>query len=481
MRIAIACIPITEWLEGELRPSYMDGFKNNPHLGPYLLASVLKEEGFDVSLVDLVCVKSINEELVRRFENFDVISFSCNSTNWPTCRLLIQWTRKKYPEKIIIVGGIHATLFGEDLAKRYPMINFLIRGEGERSLPCLLRAISDKEKLVNVPGLVCKINGKLISNPPAPLLNSFELDKLPMPFYDEIPKGEYKTLSIESSRGCKGACTFCAIPYQKSWRPLSAKGFVDNVESLQSYLPDVEMKHLSIVDDCFTVDHERVFEIINEVKKRNIDFQTTYDARIKDFLNEKLVSELAPYTKGVLLGAESFLPETLKQIHKPITESNIFKCASNAEKYGIAEDTIFSFIIGFPWETKSHIQQTLAKISYLAVNYGIRIFLQWHTLTPGSQIWNDFHRQDKVSSSDLDEIGFLLNEKWFNISSNLSIEDRLEISDTVTCIQKIIAFTKPVGCKRGDIAFMIPPYLTKNRNLTESWTSRYQEKMEKCF
>lgn len=480
MRIAMVCTPIVEWLGEELRPAYMDSFKNNPHLGPYLLASVLMKEGFDVSLVDLICVKSIKEEIVKRFENFDVISFSCNSTNWPTCRLLIQWTKKNYPEKIIILGGIHATLFGEDLAERYPAINFLIRGEGEKSLTYLLRAIGDKEKLINVPGLVCKINGKLISNPPAPLLDSFELDMLPVPFYDQMPKGEYKTLAIESSRGCKGACTFCAIPYQRSWRPLSAKGFVDNLEALQPYIPDVEMKHFSIVDDCFTIDHERVFAILNEVEKRNIDFQATYDARVKDFLDEKLVSELAPHTRGVLLGAESFLPETLKQIRKPITDSDLLKCAANAEKYGIAEDTIFSFIIGFPWETKSQVQQNLIKISDLAVNYGIRVFLQWHTLTPGSQIWNDFYKQEKVSSLDLDEIGFLLNEKWFSISSNLSIEDRLEISDMVTCIQKVIAFTKPFGCKRGDIAFMIPPYLMKNRNLTKNWAFRYQEKMEKC-
>lgn len=480
MRIAMVCTPVVEWIEGELRPAYMDSFKNNPHLGPYLLTSVLLKEGFDVSVVDFTCTKNINEELVNRFANFDVISFSCNSMNWPACRLLIQWTRKNYPEKVIILGGIHATLFSEDLAERYPMINFLIREEGERALPSLLRAIGNEERLVNVPGLVCKINGKLISNPPAPLLSSFELDVLPVPAYDQMPKGEYKTLAIESSRGCKGNCTFCAIPYQKSWRSLSAKRFVDNIETLQLYLSDVVVKQFSIIDDCFTIDHQRVFEILNEVEKRNIDFQATYDARINDFLDEKLVSELAPHTKGVLLGAESFLPETLKQIHKPITESDILKCAANAEKYGIAEDTIFSFIIGFPWETKSQVQQNLVKISDIAVNYGIRVFLQWHTLTPGSQIWNDFYRQGKVSSLDLDEVGFLLGEKWFNISSSLSTEERLEISDMVTCLQKVITFTKPFGCKRGDIEFMIPPYLMKNRDLTENWTSRYEEKMEKC-
>jgi hypothetical protein len=54
MRIAMVCAPIVKWLEGELRPAYMDSIKNNPHLGPHLLTSVLLKEGFDASLIDLV-------------------------------------------------------------------------------------------------------------------------------------------------------------------------------------------------------------------------------------------------------------------------------------------------------------------------------------------------------------------------------------------------------------------------------------------
>lgn len=481
MRIAMVCVPIVEQVNGQLRPAYMDSHKNNPHLGPYLLASVLRQEGFEVSVVDLVCRESIGEEVVRLFESYDVVSFSCNSTNWSTCRLLISWTRKTYPDKILVLGGMHATLFGEEVLARCPEVDFLIRGEGERALPALLRAIGDANRLPDVPGLVCRIGGKTVSNPQVRLLSSSELDELPTPLYSQMPKGEYKTLAIESSRGCMGACTFCAIPYQRSWRPLSAEGFVDRVEALQPYLSAVETNHFSVIDDCFTIDSSRVFDILKGVEKRNLEFRATYDARVRDFLDETLVSELAPYTGGVLIGAESFLPETLKKIRKPVTESDILKCAANVEKCGLAEKTFFSFIIGFPWETKAQVQENLKKISDLAVNYGVRVYLQWHFLTPGSLIWREFYQQGKVSVSDLDEIGFLLGEKWFNLSSSLSIEDRIEISDMVTCIQKVIALTRPPGSKKGDISFMIPPYLTKNRDLASDWVERYRQKMDNCL
>ncbi len=472
----MVCTPIAEWIDGELRPAYMDGYRNNPHLGPYLLAAVLDQAGFDISMVDLTCLDALSEEIVKIFSEYDVILFSSNSTNWPTCRLLIDWIKKEYPTKIIVLGGIHATLFGEDLIQRFP-IDYIIRGEGEKSLPSLLWALDNNGKLRDVPGIVCMKNGRLILNPMPQLLDPDELNALPILLYSHMPTNKYKTVAIESSRGCKGSCTFCAIPYHKRWRPLSPLAFVDKVEALQSYLPKVEMKHFAVVDDCFTTNQKRTIDILEEVEKRGVEFRATYDARVKDFLDEEFVSRLAPYSQGLLIGAESFNPDTLRRIGKPVSEKSIINCARIVEKCGISENTIFSFIIGFPWETKSQVQENIRKISELAVNYGVRIFLQWYTLTPGSQMWDSLYKEGKVTVSDMDDIGFLIGEKWFNLSSTLSIEERLEISDMVTCIQKVIAFTKPYGSKRGDIAFIIPPYLVRNHSLTKDWCDSYQQKM----
>jgi radical SAM superfamily enzyme YgiQ (UPF0313 family) len=95
----------------------IDGFRNNPHLGPYLLAAILEQHGFDITLIDLVCCERIDLEDVKRLTNFDVLLFSCNSTNWPVTRVLIRWAKEAAPDRVVIVGGIHATLFGEALLR----------------------------------------------------------------------------------------------------------------------------------------------------------------------------------------------------------------------------------------------------------------------------------------------------------------------------------------------------------------------------
>ncbi len=476
MRIVMVCVPLMRWVQNRLQPAYVDEFMSSPHLGPYLLASILDLQGFDISMIDLACRKFIDETVTEAFESYDVVLLSCNSGNWPTGLQLIKWIKARYPNKIIVLGGIHATLFGEKLIELHPLIDYLIRGEGERSLPLLLRAIDGQGPLEGVPGLVCKNKEGFIKNSPADLQSPSELDSLPIPLYKEMPADKYDSLSIESSRGCKGSCTFCAIPFQAHWRPMSPKAFVDKIEELQPYFPKVKEKYITIVDDCFTIDRNRVFNIIEEIEKRGLDFNATYNARVRDLLDEALVSKLAPYTRGILVGAESFHPETLQKIRKPLNEAEIIQSAENVAKYNIAERTVFSFIIGFPWETKNQVKDNLNKIENLIIEYNINVFLQWHTLSPGSSIWKSYYEEGRITLSEMDEFGYFMDKKWFDLSSSLSIEERLDISDIVISLKRVNTFLK--GGRGGGVLFVVPPYLARNPDLTKNWIAEYEEKMK---
>lgn len=479
MRIAMICSPIIEWHEGRLVPAYMDGYRNNPHLGPYLLAAVIREAGFDVTLVDLTCVEEFRKDIVDGLSGYDVVLLSCNSTNWPTCRLLATWLKERFEGQTIVLGGIHASLFGTDVIRRSP-VDYVIRGEGEKAIVPLLRAIETGRGFDSVPGLIWRQqDGQTVTNRRPPLLTTEELDRLPLPLYDAMPPQRFKTLAIESSRGCKGSCAFCAIPFRKHWRPISPGAFVDRIVAMQPYVGKVELSHFSVVDDCLTIDKDRVIAITDELDRRGVRFEGNYDARVKDFLDEEVVERLAPYTRGVLLGAESFSSSTLKRIGKSISPEDIVRCARTVERYGLAEDTIFSFIIGFPWESKRDVRENISRIVDLAFTYGVRIFLQWHTLTPGSALWAQARSKAHVTTEDLDEVGFLLGEKWFHASSTLSVEDRLDISDMIISVQKVLSFTRPFGSTRSQISFIIPPYLLRNKNLTETWRKRYEKAMSR--
>jgi anaerobic magnesium-protoporphyrin IX monomethyl ester cyclase len=455
----------------------MDGFRNNPHLGPYLLAAILERHGFDITLIDLVCCERIGLEYVKRLTNFDVLLFSCNSTNWPVTRVLIRWAKEDAPDRVVIVGGIHATLFGEALLRSAPGIDYVIRGEGEQSLPMLLRALESRADPRGVPGLLASKDGQVIANEKPPLLTPRELDDLPAPLYDQLPRGKFRTLAIESSRGCVGSCSFCAIPFRRKWRPVSAEAFVDRVERLQPYLRSVQTSRFVIVDDCFTVDRRRTCRILDEIDRRGLSFQATYDARVKDFLDEDFVRRLAPYTQGVLLGAESFLEGTLHHIRKQLTKEDIVNCAHNVAKCGLAERTIFSFVIGFPWETKDDVLANVREVANLSLEFGVRVFLQWHTLTPGSALWDECYNRGELCFEDMDDPSYYHERKWLGASTALGIDDILEICDAVICIQKVLAVSNQVASSRGDFCFTIHPFVLRHPEATEAWRDEYDRLM----
>jgi radical SAM superfamily enzyme YgiQ (UPF0313 family) len=468
---------IEEGENGKLYPGYLDRYKTIPHLGPYLLGGFLFRNDFDIHIVDLVHRNTFDQRFAEELSEYDIVFLSANSTNWSGCVLLIHWLKEINPCVTIVVGGIHPTLFFEDIIRRFP-VDFAVRGEGERVLIPLLHAIETDKGWENVPGLVSlNESDSLLCNPNPSLLETSELNVLPLPLFEQMPSNHYQTLPIESSRGCIGSCAFCAIPYKRIWRPISSEAFVNRIEEYLPFLSKTKGKVFSIVDDCFTIDHERALSIIQEIERRRIDFQAEYDARVVDFLDEKLVERLACHSQGILVGAESFLPETLRKVNKPVTPKMIRECAKITAKYRMAEQMIFSFIIGFPWESKRQIQENISQIVDLALTYGVKVLIQWHSLTPGSAIWQSFMEKQLVSIADLDEVGYLIGKKWFNLSSSLSIDERLDISDIIICARKAIIFTKSINSRLGDILFSVPPYLNKNPDLTKEWRNVYEQKM----
>jgi radical SAM superfamily enzyme YgiQ (UPF0313 family) len=460
--------------EGELVPGYLDGPRTNPALGPYSLGGVLKSHQFDITIIDFVCEDKFGKNLVEALLAFDVILLSANSLNWSSCYKLIHWIKEANSEITLILGGVHATLFGEKLIERVP-VDFIVVGEGEKNIAPLLHAIDERKNINGIPGILHKNKyGTVLRTAPSQLLTTLELDSLPMPLFEQLPDKQYKALSIESSRGCVNDCTFCASFYKKCWRPKSPVPFVDEIEKSLPFLSKTKLGYFAIIDDCFTVNHKRIIAILDEIDRRGITFRATYDARVTDFLDESLIERVKPYTKTVLVGAESISENTLQRIRKPLNPKQIEECAKNLHKYGMAHRVVFSFIIGFPWESKREILDNIRKIIGLILDYGIFVIFQWHALTPGSEMWHLLEDQNKISYESLDDIGYYVSDKCHTLSLNLTASEILDVADTIISLQKLLGVFKPFGFNRGDVLFSIPFYFKKHKEAVKTWRDNYE-------
>lgn len=152
----------------------------------------------------------------------------------------------------VVVGGTHASAAPESLLA-HPMVDYVIRGEGERPLVELLRALGAGRAPDDVPNLVYRSGQRLVLNP---LAENYPLAELPPPDFSDLPVARYRLgrrplASLMASRGCPHRCGFCAMQ--------GAHGHGYRRRPVESFLAEIRLRHaqgyraLDFEDDNLTL------------------------------------------------------------------------------------------------------------------------------------------------------------------------------------------------------------------------------------
>ncbi|MQA28215.1 MAG: radical SAM protein [Luteitalea sp.] len=453
MKVMLVAVPLMEMHDGELVPISMDRIKSSPPLGVYWLGGVARRAGHEIDVLDLIALGRVDVPLIlRRAGKADIVGISCNTLNWPTARIVAQHIKQAYPELPLIVGGIHPSSYPEHVLHSCPA-DYIVRGEGERPLVALLEALEGKRGLDTVPGLGYWHEGVIRLNPDLGLASIDEVENLPDPAYDLLPAEIYETLSIESARGCKFKCTFCSTKFLGSWRGVSAENFVNRLERLMPYVERTRYGVFSFIDDLYTLDIERVPRITELILQRGLKVEATLDARATDIIRGRVAEALAPITNHMLIGAECGYDEGLKKIAKGCTTQVLERAAAILNDVGLSRQVVFSFVIGFPFETRDDCLKTIEFASNLLVKHNVRIYLQWYNTIPGSILWDELAAKGLVNIGMYDDFGFFSNPYLFRSGVQLPIDEIKELSEIIQSLNTVLLFTQPAD----DIIQFAPP------------------------
>jgi anaerobic magnesium-protoporphyrin IX monomethyl ester cyclase len=430
LKVLLVAPPIMDFVGGRLQVVGVDAIRECPPLGIYSLAAVLEERGCEVVIADLVLHATGS---LKQFEadlgNADLVGIGSTSMAWPSAVNVIGQIRRRRPDVPIVCGGIHPTLFDRYIFSTFP-VQFVVRGEGEVAIVRLCEALEGRIGFADVPNLSwTNSTGRFVRNRIDPKLSVHDLESVPLPDFGRLAPDSYKCLAIESSRGCVYDCSFCSTPYRKTWRGLDSEAVVDRLERVLEHIGRTTSHCVHIVDDEFSMKPERATAIATSIRRRGLHPRVLFDSRAPDLLHPAFVPAIAPYTAGLLVGAECGYDEGLEKVGKGTTCATLESAARVLCENGIAAKADFSFILGLPWESREDVEKTIRFATHLFVKYGVHIMMQWYRQIPGSRIWDDARRDMLVHESMYDHYGFFRDLYLFKTACRLNPKEIYEIAD----------------------------------------------------
>lgn len=409
------------------------------------LYAVLEKAGVcDLEVIDLDlefdhCEEDVSHFLVRAEELVektkpDVIGLSCKVAQFPFSALFSRKYKQSHPDTKIVMGGWMPTLT-PDSTLRVSGCDAVIRGEGERSLPELIRQIGAEQW--DIDGVSYVSQGKqqnIIHNPNSRVLTREELDDLPLPRYDVLPSleryqpGRVKPcFSVQASRGCSNHnCIFCWNSTKKcdtSWRARSPERVVEEIRHL---VDEYGAQVIFFTDDSFGAEEEWLKKFTSQMKTEFAFGEVHYVASMRvDSVNKEMLKDL--YESGmrtIFHGIESGSQrcwDYLGKNYKPyVTKQYILDLIEREVQHRISP--ICSFIVAFPEQTEEDLDQTTSFCEELAIRGSI-FSLQVLAPNEGTALFDVEHYRDMIQPYDL--------YKEFNESENLNSELRTVLGDKI--------------------------------------------------
>jgi len=342
----------------------------NENIGVMSIAGMLKAHGHHV---DLIIVDEHRNDYLQRISDCDpdIIGFSFMTGNrrwaYETARHI-----KLAMNTPIIFGGVHSTLFPEDVDFSY--VDYVCIGEGEYPTLELMNKLQANEDCSTIENLWVKHEGGIKKNPLRNLIEDF--DALPLPYREIYYKYKFiRDLPIKrfiSGVGCPYNCTFCHNPLERQifrgkGRHVRKKSPERVIEEIKQVKNSYVLKRVHFSDDLFVLDKKWLSRFLS-LYRQEIAVPFSCNIRI-DQVDENTIRDMKQSNCwGISFGIESG-SEYIRNVilKKNLKEKDIVDNAAIIRKYGIK--TIVTNLMGLPGETIDDAFETIALNQKIKVNY----------------------------------------------------------------------------------------------------------------
>ncbi len=368
-----------------INPSYPISETPSPPLSLAVLAAALEQAGIEAAICDYVVHPYRPGDLEEAIHRFDpqIAGITCVTMTFLQAASIVRDLKRMAPDVLTVMGGPHVSFAAKKTLRGLPALDCIAKGEGEKTLVDLVRAVAAGADFSHVSGLVWKRDNAIIDN--GFPRHRIDLRAMAPPSRRLLDLGRYRALglpvSMITSRGCPHACIFCVgrkmVGPRVRYR--DPAGVVEEMAELSRY----GFHQINLADDLFTAKSGHCLEVCRQIRKRRLSLSWTSFARV-DTVTPELTAELASAGCHTLsFGAESADLGILKTARKGITPSQAVKAVGCCVDAGITPQ--ISFILGLPGETPETLKKTVAfadRLQQMGATFGFHLLAPF----PGTKV-----------------------------------------------------------------------------------------------
>jgi len=379
----------------------------SPPLGISYVAAAFEAAGCEVRIFDYIISCYSREKLATQLAEFqpDAVGAGSVTMNFYDAQRILRDVKDINPEVMTMMGGPHVSFTVEETLNTYPEIDVIFVGEADDTIIEFARSFLRKDQWKSIKGIAYRDGDSIVNNGRRDFI--MDVDRIPFPARRLLPISRYRAfgfpVSMITGRGCPHGCIFCLGRKMvgAKVRRRSSQFVLDEIEQIIS----MGFERINIADDLFASDTQRVKDICNGIRERNLKFAWSAFARV-DTVNQEMFDVMAAAgCDSISFGMESGDPEMLKRVRKGITLSQAAEAVRICKNSGMMPHA--SFMVGLPGETKETLRQTDEFARSLDILFG------YHYLAPfpGTTLC------EKVGNYDLE----ILTRDWSKYDANDAI------------------------------------------------------------
>lgn len=343
-------------------------------LGLMYISSFLESKGVKNNILDFkginneLAYNKIKEKIIQLKPEF--IGITCVVSEVNIVYDICEFIKKNCSETLIIIGGPHTSICPENFVDRRIKFDYLVIGEGEITFYELIKTLKNGGDINEVKGIAYMKAGILVKNKYREMIQN--LDELPFPAYDKVDMKYYcrpnvwalrpiyiSSFTLFTSRGCPYNCNFCVAHavWGRKVRFMSPERVVQHIEYI---INTFKIDALYFGDESFTFSKERIYDIFNILKHKNIKILFGCQTRV-NLLDENLLKFLK--NNGCLqidFGIESGSDRMLKIMNKQTSVEMCRNIDRICRKIKLRQ--FANMLINVPGETLEDLEKSLQVI-----------------------------------------------------------------------------------------------------------------------